>query len=215
MTTKAWLLGAATLAAVSFRTAGASADTIFDNTVAGNQGITTTSAPQLGDEVTAAPGTARTVTELDLGFTSQGVPQTADLQAFLYANDGAGGAPGTLLWSSAVMTGVGLDTFNQLIAFSVPSVLVPDTFTFTAAITNESGNVGLVPSGTPTTGKFVNPWVGGGPGIWDTLPSNFEIEGRVIATAVPEPSSLALFGLGLAGAAAALKRARRRAASAR
>jgi hypothetical protein len=217
MTTKAWLLAAATLAAVSFRTAGASADTIFDNTVSGNQGITTTGAPQLGDEVTAAPGTGRAVTELDIGFTSQGISLTADLQAFLYANDGAGGSPGTLLWQSAVMAGVNLNTNNELIAFSVPSVVVPDTFTFTSAITNESGAVGWVPStGTPTTGTVVNPWVGGpGPGSWSTLPSpNFLIEGQVIATAVPEPSSLALCGLGLAGVAA-LKRARRRAASAR
>jgi hypothetical protein len=46
------------------------ADIIFDNTTTGNQGITTTSAAQIGDEVTAAPGTSRTVTELDIGFTS-------------------------------------------------------------------------------------------------------------------------------------------------
>jgi hypothetical protein len=97
---------------------------IFDNTVSGNQGITTTSAAQLGDQVTAA-GTLRAVTELDIGFTSQGVSATADLQAFLYANDGAGGAPGTLLWSSAVLSDVGLDTVNSLISFSVPSIVEP------------------------------------------------------------------------------------------
>ena len=44
---------------------------VFDNSVSNNQGITTASLPQLGDEVTAA-GTLRTVTELDIGVTSQG-----------------------------------------------------------------------------------------------------------------------------------------------
>ena len=134
------LVLAAVLAVVSSQTT-ASAVVIFDNSNSINDGITTTSAPQLGGEVTAA-GTARTVTELDLGFTSQGISASADVQAFLYANDGVNGAPGTLLWQSAVMSGVNFDTVNTLVAFSVPSVVVPDTFTFAGAITNESGVVG-------------------------------------------------------------------------
>jgi hypothetical protein len=48
------------------------------------------------------------VTELDIGVSQQGVAGTANLQAFLYANDGAGRAPGTLLWNSATMTNVSL-----------------------------------------------------------------------------------------------------------
>jgi PEP-CTERM motif len=176
------------------------ADIIFDNTTTGNQGITTTSAAQLGDEVTAVPGTSRTVTELDIGFTSQGVSATADLQAFIYANDGTGGAPGTLLWMSAVMTGVHLDSVNTLVAFSVPSVVVPDTFTFTSAITNASPTVGYVPASGATTGTFVQPWVGS-PGSFSTLTDDFETEGRVIAaSSVPEPATLVLLSMGLVGA---------------
>jgi hypothetical protein len=200
------LILAAVVAAVSFQPT-ASAGVIFDNSTTGNQGITTTSASQLGDEVTAA-GTLRTVTALDIGFTSQGVAATADLQAFIYANDGSGGAPGTLLWSSAVMTGVSLDSFNTLIEFSVPSVVVPDTFTFTAAITNPSPVVGYVPASGASTGTFVQPWVGA-PGSFSPLTPPFEIEGRVIAgTAVPEPSTILLLATGLAGAVA-FKRFRR------
>jgi hypothetical protein len=192
------LILASAVAAVSLQ-ATASAGVLFDNSTTGNRGITTASSAQIGDEVIAA-GTLRTVTALDIGFTSQGVAATADLQAFLYANDGSGGAPGTLLWSSAVMPGVSLDSVNTLIEFSVPSVVVPDTFTFTAAITNESAAVGFVPASGASIGTFVQPWVGG-PGSFSTLPSEFEIEGRVIAgTAVPEPSTILLLAMGLAGA---------------
>ena len=202
---------AAAFVAVSVQ--AASADVIFDNTAPGDQGITQTGFPQLGGEVTAAAGTSRTVTELDLGFTSQGLPGTADLQAFLYANDGAGGAPGTLLWQSAVMTGVAIDSHNLLIAFSVPSVVVPDTFTFAAAITNDaSGEVGYVSASGAATGTFDQTWIGS-PGSF-TTPGVFGVEGRVVASAVPEPSAFALSAVGLAGAVA-LRRSRNRARSAR
>ena len=202
---------AAVFAAVSLQ--AASADTIFDNTAPGDRGITTTGSPQIGDEVTAAPGTGRAVTELDLGLTSQNLPGTTDIQAFLYANDGAGGTPGTLLWQSAVMTGVSFNSTNFLVVFSVPSVVVPDTFTLTGALTNQSSNVGYVPASGATTGTFDQAWVGS-PATWFALDPVFEVEGRVIAGAVPEPSAFALFGLGLAGAVA-LRRSRRRAVAAR
>lgn len=93
---------------------------------------------------------------------------------------------------------VAIDSTNTLIAFSVPSVVVPDTFTFTGAITNASGVLGYVPASGATTGTFNQAWLGG-PGSWSTLPSNFEIEARVFAQAVPEPSSVALLSVGAFG----------------
>jgi hypothetical protein len=186
---------------------------IFDNSVSGNQGITTSSNPQIGNEVTPA-GSLRAVTELDIGVTSQGAPSTANIQVFIYANDGAGGAPGTLLWKSAVQSGVSLNTFNTLISFSVPSVVVPDTFTYSASIAKVTGSVavGFVPStGGPSTGTFDQAWVGD-TGSFSAVPGAYQIEARVIAgAAVPEPSTFALLAVGLAGALVPVcRRVRRR-----
>jgi hypothetical protein len=195
----------------------ASADVIiFDNSSGTRGGITTTSSQQLGDEVTAAPGTPRTVTELDLGFTSQNLAATFNIQAFLYANNGSGGSPGTLLWQSAAMSGVPINSANLLIPFSVPSVVVPDTFTFAAAITNSSPIVGFVPASGATTGTFDQGW-DGSPGSWQALTSPFEFEARVIsagqpvstAASVPEPSTFALLALG-AGTLVGCRRWRKR-----
>ena len=101
------------------------------------------------------------------------------------------------------MPGVNINSTNLLIAFSVPSVIVPNTFTWAAAITNASTSViGFVPANTATTGTFVVAW-DGSPGSWQALAgtgTTFETEARVIAAqAVPEPSTFVLFAAGLVG----------------
>jgi hypothetical protein len=96
----------------------------------------------------------------------------------------------------AVMASVSINTNNAAIAFIVPSMLVPDTFTFTASITNPSGNFTYAGASDATTGTFVAPGFGG-PGFWTSLPAIFGIEGRVIAASVPEPSTIVLLALGL------------------
>jgi PEP-CTERM motif len=181
-----------------------SAAIIFDNTP-GTGGIAGPGA-QLGDEVTGAPDTGRLVTELDIGFSQGNVgPAMANVQAFLYANNGIGGSPGSLLWESAVLSAA-INADNSLIAFLVPSVLVPDTFTFTALITNRSGNFGDAPGNSASTGTFVAAWFELAPGVWTSLPPIFGIEARVVAQPVPEPSTLGLLVLG----AVALTGVRRR-----
>jgi hypothetical protein len=184
----------------------ARADVIYDNTSTAFTGSRTFTALQIGDEVTAG-GTGRTVTELDSGVNSQNQAATAStLQAFLYANDGTGGAPGTLLWQSAVKTNVALTGGNDLIAFSVPSVTVPNTFTWTIQIGGTTPVAAGLPNfGAPTTGTYVSGWFGG-PGSWTaTGGSNNIYLARITAgVAVPEPSTYALAGIlsamGLVGA---------------
>jgi hypothetical protein len=189
------------VAAVSFQ-ASASADLIFDNTIASaNTDVVTNPFPQFGGEVTAAAGTSRVVTELDISFNTQGNSVVfADLQAILYANDGPVGLPGTLLWQSSVMSHVLINGDNTLIAFSVPSVIVPDTFTWTSAITNASRPMGWAPGSGATTGVF-DRVVEGMPGSWGFIEPDFETQARVFASAVPEPASCSLLIVGAAGAA--------------
>jgi hypothetical protein len=178
----------------------ASADIIDDNSTNAFAGGRSFTALQIGDEVTAG-GTARHVSELQIGVNSQGVPATASsLQAFLYANDGTGGAPGTLLWQSAVKTNVALTGGSDLIAFAVPNVIVPRTFTWAMQIGSATPvAAGLPMFGAPTTGSFVEGWFGG-PGLWDPLEPTQIFEARITATTanVPEPASITLLCTGLA-----------------
>lgn len=143
----------------------ARADIIYDNT-ANWLGGYAFSALEQGEEVSAA-GTSRWITDLTVGISHQNVSGgTAELVARLYANDGAQGAPGTLLWYSSALT-VPLSGGAQLVSFSVPQVLVPDTFTWTLqVITNTIPAVGPVDGGTPTIGSSPNFFWFGHPGSW-------------------------------------------------
>jgi hypothetical protein len=181
----------------------ARADIIYDNTTTRQGAGLNFTAQEIGSEVQAA-GTARLVTDLLVGVSQQGVAGTADMQARLYANDGPGGQPGTLLWAGPLLSGLHLTGGLDLIDFSVPDVLVPDTFTWTIQISNASPvGAGLPNFGPPTVGSSPTNWFGTGGDGWTPLPS-FPFEARVealsaAATVVPEPSSvlLVLTGLGV------------------
>ena len=125
-------------------------ETIYDSTRgwSGGYGLT---ALEEGDEVQAA-GSERLVTRLTIGVYRQFQPGVASFQARLYANDGTSGQPKTMLWQSAVLAGVQLSGDVQFIPFDVPQVLVPDTFTWTLQVLqNSPGNgVALVDTSSPS-----------------------------------------------------------------
>ena len=168
--------------------ASAAAGVIFNNTTTPTGSISFTALP-IGNEVTVS-GPVLTVTDLEIGVNQQGIAGTANLQAFLYANDGSGGAPGTLLWESSLMTNVALNGGNDLIAFAVPGVLVPSTFTWAIQISDtQPVAAGLPAFDPPTVGTIDHGWFGG-PGSWTSLDSlgvNAHYMARITASTVPEP----------------------------
>jgi hypothetical protein len=190
------------------------AGTIYDNTTT-RQGMSLNFTKlQQGSEVNA-DGTERFVTDLCVGMSQQGVDGTADMQARLYANNGAGGKPGTLLWEGPLLKKVHLTGGIDLIDFSVPMVLVPDTFTWTVQISNtDPVAVGLPNFGPPTVGSSPANWFGDDSTGWTKDPSSpYPYEGRVEAvSAVPEPSTalLLIAGSGLVLCGRVCSRTRRR-----
>lgn len=169
---------------------------VYDNS-SDYLGVHAGTAQQLGDEITLA-GTERTVIELHIGVNLQGYSGTADFQAWIYANDGPEGSPGTMLWASEVMEAVPLSGENEFIVFDVPNITVPDTFTWTQQNRNATPvAVGIPLYDPPSIGwSEVHSWFGS-PGSWTKnpgvrYPANYMA--RVIA--VPEPGSIVLLSLG-------------------
>jgi hypothetical protein len=203
--TRLALVSAAAVLLTALTPSASQADLIYDNTTTAFTGNWASTALQIGNEITAG-GTARSVAQLEIGLWSQREPATlSTLQAFLYANDGAGGAPGTLLWQSAVKQNIALTGSPDLIAFTVPNVTVPDTFTWTVQVGAATPVAALLPVfGPPTVGSFVDDWFGG-PGSWGHggAPYPLIYEARITA-AVPEFSTATLAGvlgvMGLVGA---------------
>jgi hypothetical protein len=207
---KPWCISTVVLGAVLVPLlASATPIVIYDNTGSGFTGAVSTTQLEIGDEVHAA-GIAREVTLLEIGVNDQSLPFTAELEARLYANDGADGQPGTLLWEGSEQAA--LSTGNNLVPFAVPGVLVPDTFTWTL----QYGNLPIVlPSfGPATIGSSPEIAWFGGPGIWTTFGGSslgrIDLESRVTAEEVAEPSAMSLLALGLACLLGAFSRRRRR-----
>jgi hypothetical protein len=196
---------------------------IYDNTTTRFGTSLIFSALQMGDEVRAA-GTDRRVSLLQIGVSQQGFAGTADLRARLYANDGTGGQPGSLLWESALLNDVALTGGIDLISFPVPQVLVPDVFTWTLQVSDTRPvAVGLPFFNPPTVGSSPDYAWFGGPGSWtrQTTPNPANMMARVTAVgdvvAVPEPISVVVALPGVVGvllATARFRRAARRGAAA-
>jgi hypothetical protein len=196
-------LGLAALAALTAAGPAGAGVIVYDNTV-NRQPITwysNVAGEELGDQITLA-GTARLVTQLDLLFRPLfAASLQADTTVRLYANDGTGGAPGTLLY--AVTLPQVEYSAEAVLSIPIPSVAVPDTLTFTASFSNYSvpnAFVGLrvyTPPVLGTTEDFG--WFNDGGGFVRFGDSRSPVSFYALVTAtqaVPEPTSLALFGAG-------------------
>jgi len=152
--------------------AGLRAATVFDNTTtySGTEHILlpagAADSEEHGNEITLE-GPERVATEFRFVVRIHGAGVAFfDYRLRFYANDGADGVPGTLLFESPVTHRV-VDSGAPLpYTHPLPDVLVPDTFTWTLQLFDRSGNMAAFgPSlyAPPTVGS-VRPgywrWIG-------------------------------------------------------
>ena len=134
----------------------------------------------IGDEVVLA-GANCIVTELLIGLDAS-EPHNVDVTVQIYANDGADGKPGSLLWDSGWVTRwIPEGSPQQLISFPVPDVCVPGRITFAVEYQPSQG-VGAESYGPATIGEWVRSWWKEG-GQWYRAPEEeaWPFMARVIA----------------------------------
>jgi hypothetical protein len=137
------LLALSTLFPLLLAASPARADVVvYDNTTT-EIGPFNGGTAEFGDEIVLAPG-PRTVTRFDFLYQTSFTPDGDEtIQIRFYANDGAAGAPGTLLYDSGLQpiasTGFAQDTFT----LSDLTVEVPNTFTWTYQFAGLDGGFGL------------------------------------------------------------------------
>jgi hypothetical protein len=162
---------------------------VFDNTAnPAPGGVFGPSAHQAGNEITLAGG-GRQITRVSWLVDTQHTDLLTDIETHIYADDGAGGAPGTLLWSSGLLTGIPVHAADTFLTIAVPNITVPDTITVTSRISNSVPvALGRVYGGPPTEGSLDASWVETSPGVWA---QQFGPWGMQVV-AVPEPSAASL-----------------------
>ena len=185
---------------------------VYDNSAASSsQGVRkVTSDSTVGDEVTLA-GSDRQATAFDVTiYLSAG--STADATVKFFANDGAFGKPGSLLYSSSSITlAAGQNSYGiDLTTVLNGPVVLPDTFTWAVSFSGLSGGeeAGLYHYGGPSVGSSAaDHWADTGAG-WELLNTGAGFSDNFAAKvqAVPEPTTLALLGVGAAGLLMARRR---------
>jgi len=180
------------------------ATVVYDNT---SNSLNRTYSPgngiEFGDEIFLA-GTDRTITEFQFEtFTSSNASGDETAQIIFRLNDGINGAPNTEIARSELFPlGAGNNTTETHVWSGLFVPLSADNFTWSVVFQgiDDGEQVGVGLYGTPFIGSsFDDFWQNDG-GTWGTLlidggatPANF---GAHVMAVVPEPSTIALAGIG-------------------
>lgn len=166
--------------------------------VNGSANFLYSSANEFGDQVTLAGGAGQVFSSISFEYYAN-YSQVGGLTLNIYKNDGAGGAPQTVLDSRALDIQNGGAVASVSFAYNAANAL-PETFTYAVQFSGLGGaNIAGLIAGdaSPSIGGSLNDFWQKDGGVW----VNHKLSGT--GSVVPEPSTIALFsvaGIGLAGA---------------
>ena len=174
-------------------TVGLADTVVYDNSI-NRLGPSFSSTNEFGDQVTLS-GSVTKITSFEIDyFLNHGASGDETARIFLYANDGAGGKPGSLLFDSiSVANTIPLIRGYDHILFQGLSISVPQSFTWTIKFggVDSVEFAALLLSNPPTVGSSYDDYWEKVGGDWITkrsevTPFNFSAQ----FSAVPEPTML-------------------------
>lgn len=211
-----WLKAAVFTAAAASVGISAQAATVYDSSISSGtavQWLTSTNS-EFGDEIKLAANTTldHTISQFKLEYyLNQSISYNETIKVSIYANDGTGSAPGTLLWSSgtisitsptsATSTGYQTITFTDLTTTDGAALVVPTSFTYTVSfggIDSTAGEgAGLILRDQPTVGEnYDDYWVKTEDGWHTQVIDGTPVVFGAQVQSVPEPSVIQLGALG-------------------
>lgn len=164
---------------------------------------------QVGDAVTLSATNAK-LTSVQFGVTMQNQRGTVDLRVRVYDIDAVSGKPKNVLWDSNWSNGVVISGLYSMVDFQVsPNVVIPSQI----AVSLEQRNASMLAAAVDADGVTLGScdaavlWSASG---WSKSAATSPLLMRVnLADAAPEPATITLVGLGLAGLVS--RKAKRRA----
>lgn len=212
-----WLKAAVfTAAAASISLSAQAGTVVYDSSSSSGsvpQWLTSTNS-EFGDEIKLASNTTldHTISQFKLEYyLNATISYNETIKVSIYANDGAGSAPGTLLWSSGTIsitspssvnsTGYQTITFTDLTTKDGAALVVPTSFTYTVSFggidTSANEGAGLILRDQPTVGEnYSDYWVKTEDGWHTQVIDGTPVVFGAQVQSVPEPTVIQLGALG-------------------